>query len=91
MIKAAVILSALVRHWADFCIILVLVLINAIVGFWEEFQAGNTIDALKATLAIKARLMRDGAWKIIAAKDLVLGDFIRLHIGEIIPADVVTF
>jgi H+-transporting ATPase len=39
MIEGAVILSALVRHWADFGIILVLLIMNAVVGFWEEYQA----------------------------------------------------
>jgi H+-transporting ATPase len=60
MIEAAVILSAVARHWPDFGIILVLLLANAVVGFWEEHQAGNAIAALKATLAIKARVKRDG-------------------------------
>jgi H+-transporting ATPase len=55
MIEVAVILSAAARHWPDFGIILVLLLANAVVGFWEEHQAGNAIAALKATLAIKAR------------------------------------
>ena len=49
MIEAAVILSAVVRHWPDFGIILVLLLANAVVGFWEEHQAGNAIAALKAS------------------------------------------
>ena len=62
MIEVAVILSAPVGHWPDFSIILVLLLANAVVGFWEEHQAGNAIAALKAKLAIKARVKRDGKW-----------------------------
>ena len=54
MIEGAVILSGIVRHWLDFFIILVLLGSNAVVGFWEEHQAGNAIAALKAKLAIKA-------------------------------------
>ncbi len=48
MIEAAVILSGVVRHWLDFFVILVLLCSNALVGFWEEHQAGNAIAALKA-------------------------------------------
>ena len=51
MIEAAAVLSALVRHWPDFFIIIVLLLANAVIGFWEEFQAGNAIAALKAKLS----------------------------------------
>jgi len=60
MIEAAVILSALAQHWPDFGIILVLLLADAVVGFWEEHQAGNAIAALKAKLAVEARVRRDG-------------------------------
>jgi H+-transporting ATPase len=87
MIEAAVILSALVRHWSDFFIILVLLLANAAVGFWEEFQAGNAIAALKAKLAVKARIRRDGAWTTGPARELVPGDVILLRLGDIVPAD----
>jgi H+-transporting ATPase len=87
MIEVAAILSALVRHWEDFVIILALLLMNAGVGFWEEYQAGNAIAALKAKLALGARVKRDGAWKSIAARELVPGDLMRVSIGEIIPAD----
>jgi H+-transporting ATPase len=87
MIEVAAILSAVVRHWEDFGIILALLLMNAGVGFWEEFQAGNAIAALKATLALHARVKRDGAWTTIPARELVPGDLMRIRIGDIIPAD----
>ena len=87
MIEAAALLSALVQHWADLIIILVLLLANAIVGFWEEFQAGNAIAALKATLALKARVKRSGTWSDVAARELVPGDLVRLRLGDIVPAD----
>lgn len=87
MIEAAVILSAIARHWPDFFIILVLLVANAVVGFWEEHQAGNAIEALKAKLAIKARVKRDGKWVNPAARELVPGDVIRLCLGDIVPAD----
>jgi H+-transporting ATPase len=87
MIEAAAILSGIVQHWADLGIILALLIVNAIVGFWEEYQAGNTIDALKAKLAPKARVKRDGQWSTIQARELVPGDVIRVRIGDIVPAD----
>ncbi len=87
MIEVAAILSALVRDWADFGIILTLLVVNAMIGFWEEYQAGNAIAALKAKLALKARVKRDGIWTTISALELVPGDIIRLRIGDIVPAD----
>ena len=87
MIEVAVVLSAVVRHWPDFSIILVLLVANAAVGFLEERQAGNAIEALKARLAIEARVRRGGKWITAPAKDLVPGDAIRLRLGDIVPAD----
>ncbi|MEE3718897.1 hypothetical protein V2H45_19315 [Tumidithrix elongata RA019] len=88
MIEAAAILSAVVGDWVDFGIILLLLIGNGVVGFWEEFQAGNAIAALKAKLALKAKVKRDNQWGAIPAKDLVAGDLIRLRLGDIVPADV---
>jgi len=87
MIEVAVILSGVVRHWPDFFIILLLLLANAAVGFFEEREAGNAIEALKAKLAIKARVKRDGKWVTPQARELVPGDVIRLRLGDIVPAD----
>ena len=69
MIEAAVIMSAVIQRWADFAIILTLLMVNAIVGSWQERKAGNAIELLKQRLAIKARVLRDGKWQEMPAKN----------------------
>jgi len=88
MIEVAAVLSAIVGHWVDLIIILVLLVFNAVVGFWQEHQAANAVAALKQQLALKARVKRDGQWAEIDAVNLVPGDIVRLRLGDIIPADV---
>ena len=88
MIEIAAILSAIVHHWEDFGIIVSLLIINAVVGFWQEHKAENIMEYLKQKLALEARVLRDGEWKTIPARELVPGDVIRLRMGDIIPADV---
>ena len=88
MIETAAALSAAVRHWADLAVILAMLLVNAAVGFWQEFKADNAIALLKQRLALKARVKRDGKWQDIAAEELVPGDVVTLKIGSIVPADV---
>jgi H+-transporting ATPase len=87
MILLAAILSAVLHHWPDVGVILALLVLNAVVGFREEHQAGNAIKALKKRLAVQANVRRDGKWSTIPARDVVPGDIIRLRIGNIIPAD----
>jgi len=88
MIEVAAILSAVVHHWADLIIILVLLVFNAAVGFYQEYQAGNAIAQLKRHLALKARALRSGAWREVPAGELVPGDIVRLRLGDIVPADI---
>ncbi len=89
MIELAAVLSLAIQHYDDFALILTLLLFNAGVAFWQEFQAGNAIDALKNKLALKARVLRDGIWSERPARELVPGDIIRLRLGDIIPADAI--
>lgn len=91
MIEAAAILSIIVQHWIDLVIIVVMLIFNALVGFWQEYQASNALEALKGQLALKARVRREGKWQGILARELVPGDVIRLRPGDIIPADVKLF
>ena len=91
MIEAAAVLSLAVRHWTDFTIIMVMLCFNAVVGFWQEYQASDALAALKKELALTARVRRDGKWTDVPARDLVPGDVIRLRAGDIIPADARLF
>ncbi len=88
MIEVAAILSAIIHHWEDFWIILILLLLNAVVGFWQEHKADNCIELLKQKLALKARVMRDGKWLRVPSRELVPGDIVRVRLGDIIPADI---
>ncbi|MEJ2644610.1 MAG: plasma-membrane proton-efflux P-type ATPase [Gammaproteobacteria bacterium] len=88
MIEVAAVLSAIIGHWDDLVIIVVLLVFNAAVGFWQEYQAGNAIEQLKKSLALKARALRDGNWSEIPAQTLVPGDIVRLRLGDVIPADI---
>jgi len=88
MIEAAVALSGLIGHWDDFAIILALLFVNAVVGFWQEYKADNAIELLKQRLALKARVLRDGKWSEIPAQKLVPGDVVRVRLGDVAPADI---
>ena len=88
MIEIAGILSASVQRWEDFVIILIMLLVNAFVDFYQESKALNAIEILKNKLALKALVKRDGQWQEVDAAELVPGDIIKLKIGNIIPADV---
>lgn len=88
MIEIAAILSLVLMRWPDFIVISALLLINACLGFFQEHRADNAIAALKEKLALQARVLRDGNWADIAAKDLVAGDIIQVKLGDIIPADM---
>ena len=88
MIEIAAILSIIIGHMEDFWIISALLLLNAGVGFWQEFKADNAIQALKNKLALEAKVKRNGKWIEINAKEIVPGDIIRVRSGDIIPADI---
>jgi len=88
MIEIALILSGLLMRWPDFIMIGALLIINAALGFFQEFKADNAMEALKSQLALKARVLRDGKWQDIDASQLVPGDRILVKLGNVIPADI---
>ncbi|KAF9287999.1 hypothetical protein BGZ68_000954 [Mortierella alpina] len=87
LIEVACIISAVVKDWLDFGIILALLLVNACIGFVEEAKAESALDALRQTLALKTRCWRNGHLVELDSSALVPGDVIVLRLGDIIPAD----
>ena len=88
MIEAAAILSAIVGEWADFFIILVMLLVNAGLDFFQEHRALNALKALKQRLVKEVTVKREGEFRRIPVRELVPGDIVKLRIGDIVPADV---
>jgi len=87
MIEAAALMALIVGDWGDLTIITSLLLFNALLGFWEEHEASNALDALKNSLALKARVLRSGKWEQVDAQTLVPGDIVRLYLGDVVPGD----
>ncbi|CAF9913594.1 MAG: plasma membrane H+-ATPase [Gomphillus americanus] len=87
VMEAAAVLAAGLQDWVDFGVICALLLLNAAVGFIQEFQAGSIVDELKKTLALKAVCLRDGQLRELEAPEVVPGDILQIEEGTIIPAD----
>ncbi|KIW68273.1 plasma membrane ATPase [Phialophora macrospora] len=87
VMEAAAILAAGLEDWVDFGVVCGLLLLNASVGFIQEFQAASTVEELKKTLALKAVVLREGRLIEIEAPMVVPGDILQLDEGTIVPAD----
>ena len=87
MIEIAAILSAIAQRWEDFSVIMLMLLVNAFVDFYQESKALSAIAVLKKKLARKALVLREGEWKSIDAKEVVPDDIIKIKIGDVVSAD----
>jgi Ca2+-transporting ATPase len=84
----AAIVSGLIGEPADSIAIVVIVLLNAVIGFIQEYRAEKAMAALRRMAAPTARVRREGAWREISAAELVPGDVVELEAGSIVPADL---
>jgi H+-transporting ATPase len=88
MLEIIIILSWFLQRYADVYIVTGLLLFNAVLGFLEEQRASKAVEALKEKLRANARVLRNGNWKIIPARELVPGDVVRIRHGDFVPADI---
>jgi P-type Ca2+ transporter type 2C len=88
VLLAATFISGLLGEYIDAIAIIAIVLINGILGFFQERKAEKSLQALKELSAPQVQVLRDGTWKKIASKELVVGDIIKFSSGDRIGADV---
>ncbi|MGB9728732.1 MAG: plasma-membrane proton-efflux P-type ATPase [Thermoprotei archaeon] len=88
MLELTIILSWILQKYLDFYIIMALLFLNSILGFIQEEKASKAVEMLKRKLQINARVLRDGIWKTVTARELVPGDIVRIRAGDFIPADI---
>jgi len=91
ILLAAMLISLVVKEYIDFYVIGAIVVLNAILGFIQEYRAERSIEALKKMISLKATVLRDGEEMHIDAEEVVPGDVIILNTGDKIPADARLF
>ncbi|WP_260858909.1 HAD-IC family P-type ATPase [Paraburkholderia sp. BCC1885] len=88
MLEAAILLQLWLGDYVEAGVVLLLLVFNAALGFFQEGQAQATLDALKSRLAMVAAVKRDGQWTTVNVPELVPGDVVKLSLGTVVPADV---
>ena len=91
ILVAAAVISGVVGDLADTIIILVIVMLNAVVGFIQEYKAERSLEALKKLAAPQSNVVRNGKKLTIDASELVAGDVVKLEAGSLVPADLRLF
>jgi len=89
ILLGAVILSFFLREPVDAAIIIAIILLSGVLGFWQEKRAADAVKNLLAIVRIEVRVIRDGAERDVPAEDVVPGDLCVLNAGDIIPGDAV--
>ncbi|MCM3902200.1 MAG: magnesium-translocating P-type ATPase, partial [Pyrinomonadaceae bacterium] len=84
-------LSFFLHDPVDAIIILTIVLVSGLLGFWQEHSATNAVEKLLAIVQIKASVLRDGGAKEIPVEEIVPGDIVILNAGDIVPGDCLVF
>jgi H+-transporting ATPase len=88
LLEASMVLQLILHKYVEAAIIGALLIFNAALAFVQEGRAQATLNALKSRLALNASVRRDGTWKLVPAAQLVVGDLVKLSLGQVVAADV---
>ena len=87
VLAGAAVISGFLQEWVDAFAILAIIVLNALLGFIQEYKAERSLAALRKLSIATARVIRGGAMQMIPARDLVPGDLIQVEAGDHVPAD----
>lgn len=87
LLAAAALIAWLTQELAEAVAILVVLMLNALIGFAVEWEAGHALDALRRSIKMQARVRRNGHETTLSAEELVPGDILILNAGDRVPAD----
>ncbi len=88
MLEITVVLELALGKSLEAALIAGLLVFNALLSLFQETRARSALALLQKRLAVRARVLRDGVWGLIPAKQLVPGDFVHLQMGDLVPADL---
>lgn len=87
LLELIIVISWVLQKYSDVYVVLALLVVNAIVAFSQELRASKAVEMLRKRLQVATRVLRDGTWQDLAARELVPGDIIRVRAGDFVPAD----
>ncbi|GAB4072412.1 calcium-translocating P-type ATPase, SERCA-type [Barrientosiimonas marina] len=88
VLLAATLIAGMLGEYVDAIAIIIIVLVNGILGYFQEQRAEKSLDKLKEMAAPVATVLRDGTWQKVLSQDLVAGDVVRVSSGDRVPADI---
>jgi H+-transporting ATPase len=88
MLELTLATQLVLGRYTDAAVIGALLLLNAVLGFFQEDRAGRALASLRQQVTVQARVRRDGRWQLLPSAGIVPGDIVRLRVGDLVPADV---
>ncbi len=88
MLEITMVLTLVLGKLLDFYVVTGLLLLNALLSYFQEERANKALEALRQKLHVNSRVYRDGNWSVVPARELVPGDIVRVRAGDIVPADM---
>jgi Mg2+-importing ATPase len=83
----AAVVSSVAREWTDSIVVMAIVIVSSVIGFWREFSADRAVEQLKARMVAQSRVRRGGVERLVPSTSLVTGDVVLLNAGSLVPAD----